>query len=441
MSALAPLPPPLPTLSRPARSMSGFGGQGGGVFGPRFFLQANGQMAVDLIPYISRFEYEDGDGSYHPGHAAHPRHKRNGHIDSMKLTVLNPGQMFTNDPRFLAGASYAVRFGYVGNLSEVKYATIAHARPSYPQNGIPTIQLVAYDLSSVTNRTGNATNYGVVASDAVAQVIAKRYGFSTDIEASKDARAQARVQTADTSDYQYLSHLAAKLNWDFYVEGTTLHFHSKRFDMPAEMEFVYYTDATGTLLNFEPDVNMNAPPGTGAAGTSNQTAQTTQKNASTTSQTIQVNVQNKTVGPVITTPNGSVARNPGTSGLTLPSAESDARVVDLHGAAIAQRIDMAAIKASAEMVGNPQVKSRIMIRISGVGQQYTGNWRVGKSTHVIEPKGVYKTHVGLLRDLGNANGEAQNRTTPNGTGSSQNAKVKTVNVTVNAQNKTVSPFI
>lgn len=359
------------------------------LFGPRFFLEANGSLATDLIPYISKVEYEDHDTK----------------VDQLKLTVLNPGLKFKDDPRFKEGAKFRFRFGYLSDISDVKLASISKAKPSYPQNGIPTIEMVAFGLQQTVNKQANPFNWGAVSSSDVARKIAERYGFQVDIEESKDSRSQMRIQPANLSDMQFVKSLAAKLNWDCYLEGTTLHFHHKRFEKPADLEFIYFTDGTGTLLSFSPEVNMNAAPDTKAAGNNTRDGKST-ADGQTDSGGRMVNTRTAYVGPMTSQAGGP--SSPNGEGITHPSHETDPKVIAAHGAAKAQKIDMKAVKAKAEVIGTPRARARIMVRISGVDQQYTGNWRVAGSKHTFEPKGVYKCSLDMKRDAGKANAKSEN---------------------------------
>lgn len=367
------------------------------VLGPRFYLDASvnqgpSTLAQDLVPYVTKFEYEDDEAK----------------IDKLTLIVANPGLIWKDDPRWQEGARWRCRFGYLSDISDMKNVVISRARPHFPTSGIPTIEMIAFNLQQDMNRRSNPYNFGAVSSSSIASTIAARYSLDTDIEQSQDARSQARVQPAGSTDIQYLMTLAQKLNWDCYIEGTTLHFHHKRYETPAALTFTYYTDQAGTLLEFEPDVNLHSPTGTGAAGTNTRTGQTGTGSGNGTTATRLVGVDTtagKLVPGVTTSPVGI----PGQTGVTLPSAESNQRVIDLHGMAVAQKVDMSAIKATATMTGSPQIRARTMIRIAGVDQQYCGNWRVAKSRHIIDIHG-YKTTVHLRRDAGNAKSSTQNQT-------------------------------
>lgn len=372
------------------------------VMRPRFFLEANGGLATDLIPFITQVSYEEAENKQ----------------DELQIVVANPALRFRDDPRFLEGARFRFRFGYIGDLSETKNVVIAKARPSYPQSGVPTITMVAWGLQKDMNKKSNPFNWGTVASSDVAKAVAKRYGFLLEVEESLDARRQHRIQPAGITDFQYLMQLANKLNWDFFIEGTTLHFHRKKYDAPAQHEYVYYTDSLGTLVSFDPDVNLNKASKSGVAGADNKKGDSHSAGGSEGTRSQPLRYGSTSTGRLIDTDNnkdsalvpgvpGPHAYN-GEGGKLSPTHESDSKVVKIHGAAKAAKIDMNAIKARVEVIGSPRLKCRQVIRIIGVDKIYSGNWRISKVKHAIDGRG-YKTTCEVKRDAAKAASKSQNK--------------------------------
>lgn len=350
------------------------------VYAPRFFLEADGALANDLIPLCTKFEYEEEEKK----------------LAKLHLTFANPAMRLMDDPRFSEGVKFRVRFGYLNDMSDIKEATIAHARPHYGGTGMPTVEMVAMNLQNM-NKAANSVNWGPISSSDVAKKVAERYGYKTKIEDSKDGRRQARVQPAAVTDLQFLMGLAKPLHWDCYLDKDTLHFHPIEYTGVSELEFIYYTDRAGTLLKFDPDVNMTAPPAVKTASSDPKHGEGVEKG--------------REIGEERRKGYSSKAAF-GTNYIVTASHETDPHVVAAHGESDKKKIDMKAIKSSAEMIGTPRLMARKMIRISGVDKIYTGNWRVNKVKHTIDTHG-YKTHVNMSRDAGKAKTPEQNQHTGN----------------------------
>lgn len=350
----------------------------GDVYAPRFFLEADGVLANDLIPLCMKFEFEEEEKK----------------LPKLTLTFANPNMKLLDDPRFEEGVKFRVRFGYLNDMSDIKVATIAHARPHYGA-GMPTMEMIAMNLQGM-NKAANSVNWGAISSSDVAKKIAAKHGYKTEIEDSKDGRRQSRVQPAAVTDLQYLMGLAKPLHWDCYLDKDTLHFHPIAYTGTASLEFTYFTDRMGTLIKFSPDVNMTAPPAV-------KTASSDPKHGEGQTE------GRRDVGAGEERRKGySTKAAFGMDYIVTPTPETEPHVVAAHGEAGAKKIDMKAIKSTAEMIGTPRLAARTMIRIAGVDKIYTGNWRVTKAKHTIDTHG-YRTSVNMSRDAGKAKTPEQNK--------------------------------
>lgn len=373
------------------------------LLSPQIYIEANGSLAQDIARAITKFEYSDDVKKF----------------DTLKLTIENRDLRFIDDPRFRTGAQFRVRWGYPLDLSMSKLVIISKAKPTFPADGMPTIEMVAFDLRQEMNKTSNAKNWGKISSSAVAAAIGDRWGLNLDIEDSKDARKQHRIQPGNVTDVQYLITLAEKLNFDFYIDGTTLHFHSTRVNAPAALSFTYFTDKTGTLRSFTPEVNMNRTTKVGVSHADPRTGDHGSAVGTDTSPRMGRDyVQDGTTyrrgrASVVT-------KDP--SAIHSASPETDKKVAKVHADAAVGRIDLAAVKASISVVGTPRLRARTTINLSGVGKVYAGKWRVVSTKHVITGSGgsvTYSVDAQLTRNALNGGGKkdaAHDPAKPSGNG-------------------------
>lgn len=360
------------------------------VYQARFFLEAEGQLADDIARNVTSLSYsQDAKGA-----------------DTLTIVVANPDFTFTDDPRFLAGIRYRVRWGYPGDFSETRNMIIAKAKPSFAK-GQPAVTMMAFDLRAEVNKKANPKNWGTRSSSDIAKEIAKRWGFTTKIEDSKDARSnQQRVQPAGTSDINYLLSLASKINYDCYIDDTVLHYHPKKYGDPPVVEFTYYTSGVGTVISFDPEVKMSKPQATGAAGANTKNAKPhgVKGNDDAVPKLADRSVLldrpqgTSMVASASFAPKGAS----GTSPITHSTAEGDKKLITQQANALQQKIDMSAVKAKLVVIGCPRVKNKLNIRLNGVGKVYSGNWRVETCSHKFDAKGVYVTEMGLSRNALNA---------------------------------------
>lgn len=395
------------------------------LLGPLFLLKAGNKLSEDIAADVTKFEFNDDE-------------KKNAQL---KLVVANRGLKYLDDDRFREGVNFEVRWGYVNDISDVFKAYIVRAKPVFPQDGVPTIEMVAFDVRREMNKRGQPKNWGPVQSSDVAREIATRYGLQADIEDSMDNRKNDRLQPASMTDIQYLQSLASPINFDCYVEGDTLHFHHKRYELSPSLVFWYYSDARGTLLDFSPEIDTSKPPGQGKTGADTKTGAAHKKSATdadtgTKLGRVTINAGDAKVGDVQNDPTVLVGIGEYPYGKTYSmvadigamnkyyiekaTAEHDAKVAAIHAVADRQKVDMSAVKASATIVGTPRLKAKQNIRIEGVGRTYSGVWRVESVVHTISADN--QTYVCKLKLTRNALNKPKDNSKGGGSGSGSDSK-------------------
>jgi phage protein D len=362
------------------------------TYAPRFFVEADGKLAEDIAEDIVKFEYDDDEKK----------------PNEIKLTINNMGGKYTDDPRFIQGVTFRVRWGYANDLSPVYGVVIAKAKPRYPAPGqVPTIEMVAWDIQYSMNREAHALHWGKVSSSDIARKIAERYSLEADIEESNDAReSSARVQPASVSDIQYLYSLATPLNWDCFIEGNRLHFHKKRLDAAPSLTFSYFNDPLGTLIEFTPEVSMGKPNNNKKAGADTKDGKGKDAKGDKESERkmgrfftnmdvlhgqVGVAPKNDLFADKHYNPFGKFGFYIEGGALTSPTPEKDTTIIQKHADAVTQKIDMSCVEASIKVIGSPKVKARAIIKLENVSKTYSGEWRVKSSKHAIDTTGYVVT--------------------------------------------------
>ena len=218
------------------------------VFQPTFLIAIEGQeLSRDIAQEITSFVFEDNEEE----------------LDVMELTVANRGLRFTDDPLFQEGNEIVAQFGYVGNLSPVKKAVVKEIDYDFPEDGVPTIKLKAFDkgykLSGKENqKVWQAPAPGILYSE-IAEQIALENGLIPVVQPTVGYH--LRVVQSNISDAQFLMQLAAKARdregdgvtgYMFYCQDDQLHFHPRLIDQPPVLTLEYFTDPRGMLRSFKP---------------------------------------------------------------------------------------------------------------------------------------------------------------------------------------------
>lgn len=346
------------------------------MFGPRIIMQSvpPENDLSDIIADIASLTYSAASRG----------------MDKAVFLVRNEGLKYKDDPRFRANQKYQLRFGYSTWFSGIKKMIVVRSHPTYAM-GMPMIELTAYDAGRALALGTTPRNWAGRTSSEIARATAALYGLEVDIEDSRDARGrnQHRIQPASMTPYEYLDALADRIGWDFYVDGGTLHFHSMRTNAAPSSVFRYYTDSRGILKSFSPDVKAAKAPRLSRAGAGGRhpaapaTSPSSPRSAAAGARwrvSTEINHGEKVPGAA-----------------TAPTAETDTHVRALTMAALQTKIDMAAVTATAELVGCPSAMAREIIDIQGVDSEYAGLWRIKTADHRIDPQGGYSTTLKLHR--------------------------------------------
>jgi len=352
------------------------------VYQPRLFLDAGSDkvdkdLAAALESAVYQFEYLEGDSK----------------IAEAKFSIENKAMRFLEgefaDKLSQAGLVFNFRFGYPGRLTPIRRAVLTKAKPSFPQQGMPTLELVAYD-PRVTMQLATPKTWGKVSSSEVAVKLAEEWGLLTEVEDSGDRGEDSKVQPASLSDIEYLRKLAVGIGFECYVEDGVLHFHSPRLDAVPSFDFDYFSDARSTVLTFDPQVKMG-PPSTNIAsakpkdGTANEAAAVRRE--------IRLHAVHVERGAIY---GGAAEARKSERMNSDPTV--DENTAKKKAAAVRLKLDMKAIEASATVIGEPGLRAYTTINIFGVGT-YSGRWYVKEVRHVIKAKGndIYVCHLSLTR--------------------------------------------
>lgn len=218
---------------------------------PKYAIEVEGQgVDSNVARYVRGVEYESCDGM----------------ADIGRIRADNPGHIISNAKMFQPGNEASLYMGYGADVSLTHIGRMVIQRniPFYPQDGMPTIQIIGYtkDVHMMDNspeeskkRRFKDTTYA----DAVEQV-ATVYGFETDIDPTPDAPHDF-IQKAGLTDYDFVQGLANLTGSTFWVDGDSNGVWTLHFRDPATIEeqdkiytFKYNEGDLSSLLSFRPDL-------------------------------------------------------------------------------------------------------------------------------------------------------------------------------------------
>lgn len=175
---------------------------------------------------------------------------------------------------FQPGNTVSLAMGYGATLDHIGLALIRKTRPIFPENGTPTIQVVAYDKGVLMmdnapegskkkkgkgGRTFNETTFADAVRDRVAD-----YDFDfVDVDDTVDAPHKF-IQKVGLSDYDFIQGLSNITGYFFWVDGSadgkwTIHFKNPDTLAAEDLQdekftFKYNAGNLTSLLSFQPEL-------------------------------------------------------------------------------------------------------------------------------------------------------------------------------------------
>jgi phage protein D len=373
------------------------------VFNPTFLIQIEGrELSLDITQEITSFIFEDNEEE----------------LDVMELVVANRDLQFTDDLLFQEGNEVAAQFGYVGNLSPVKRAVIKEIDYDFPEDGVPTIRLKAYDkgykLSGKENqKVWQKPAPGILYSE-IAEEIAKANQLIPIV--TPTVGYHLRVVQSNVSDAQFLKELAAKArDWDgdgvtgymFYVQDDELHFHPRMIDQPPVLKLEYFTDPLGVLRSFKPSTQAQWGKGAGvetkAVGVDPRKKEPLEQKANNDTTAERTSLGNRTYLVDGNTGEGQFKEQE--TGRIVPSFERSEGFHDEPLQEPAKDVaegtfkaaELQQVEATALTIGIPTLRAKQNIEISGVGQKFSGIYYCRSIRHTFGDSG-YSCELSLRKN-------------------------------------------
>jgi phage protein D len=297
---------------------------------------------------------------------------------------------------FGIGKQLEVRLGARDKLAPERLfkGQVLTLEPEFGAGGC-SVTVRAYDRSHVLNRARKARSFqNQTASDIVAKIV-KEAGLDPQCDPSGEPHDY--VQQVNETDWDFIWRLAERIGFEFVVDDTTARFRKPTAQGDIELEW------PDTLRSFRPRVTaVQQVQEVTLLAHDPKTKKAIEVTASRPNQIAQIGVDREAVAGAFDAAAVHVATEPVKS-----KAEGDALAQ-----ALLDKLANGYIAAEGIAHGNPKIKAGTKVKVSGVGQKFSGTYRVATSTHVMRGGGAYETHFAnsashtILGSLGNGSGDS-----------------------------------
>lgn len=156
------------------------------------------------------------------------------------------------DDLLTPGKKVEIAMGYRDRLEPMFYGTITGVEASFTSSGVPGLTITGLDISHAMMRGKKAASWDQVKDSDVVQAVAGNYGIArTNIEATA-IRNDRVAKLQNESDFSFLTRLAARNSFEFFVYGPALYFRKRKSRKPP----VVTLEWGRTLEGFSVEVNV-----------------------------------------------------------------------------------------------------------------------------------------------------------------------------------------
>jgi phage protein D len=356
------------------------------TYEPTYIVEINGkELPEDISDKVESFSYEDHEDK----------------MDELRLSIIDLDLSYCDHPMLQEGGEIRARWGYIGDLSEMRICTIKEIGYDFGEDGTVRIDLTGYDKSHKLTGRAARTCWTDKKLEEVVTDIAKKHNLTPVIKIPGDFKREALSQ-GGKNDFVFLKSLAAEMGCKMWVVNDELHFEPNEAKGSASYTFRYREDAEGFLQSLSIKSNAEKGKGTGketeSAGVDPVTKKPFQEKTSAEREYITENLadgreEKETPLQPKDDETGNIKPTPS------PTAAQGRQEAKGHVVSEGMRT----IEANAETIGIPGLKAKDIIRIEGISNKFSGLWRVKSVKHSISDAG-YTCGLELARSDHNAGG-------------------------------------
>jgi uncharacterized protein involved in type VI secretion and phage assembly len=211
-------------------------------------------------------------------------------------------------------------------------------------------------------------------SDIVSKVLGEA-GFSAQCDSTGDPH--EFMQQDNETDWDFIWRLAERVGFEFVVQDTDAYFRKPNADNPIELEWPQ------TLRSFSPRVTATQQAQQVTLSAFDPKAkQAIGVTASSPNQVARIGVERSSVAGAFDGADIHIATEPVMS-------QSEGQGV---AQALLDKLANGYIAAEGVSDGNPAIRAGASVQVSGLGQKFSGLYRVAAATHILRGGATYETH-------------------------------------------------
>ena len=276
---------------------------------------------------------------------------------------------------FEIGSSLEVKLGAADALTTMTLfkGQIVSLEMNFGAGGVELL-CRGFDRSHALIRSRRARTFQNMTSSDIVSKIVSDAGFTPNCDSTGDPH--DFMQQDNETDWDFIWRLAERVGFEFVVEDTQAHFRKPVADNPIALEW------PTTLRSFSPRVTATQQVSkVTLAVLDPKTKHPINSAATNPNQIARIGVDRDQLAGAFGSAALHIASEPVKS-----QSEGDA-----VAQALLDKLANGYIAAEGVSNGNPQIKAGVAVQVSGVGNKYSGTYRVAAATHVLRGGSTYET--------------------------------------------------
>ncbi|MBU1483179.1 MAG: late control protein D [Gammaproteobacteria bacterium] len=348
-----------------------------------------GRASEQIVQRLEAFRFEDSD-------------KR---ADSIKMTLNNEDLLFFDmGEDVLGGTLLEVQWGYIGDMSAPRRGVIKKI------SGSTTLTVEARAESAQMHRITRSREWSGKTRAAVVREVAAENGYAgSAVSIEETVEPYETISQMGETDAAFLTRLAGLERFQFYVDDTGLHWHSRKFEsQPTHvLEWRPAPGATSIPIDsWEPQSNLARR--VGRVKLKSRDPETKKEIEATATSG---DVERATLAEVkeVVDPEtleGTLVREEvkrSSTDVARPSAASTPERLKREAAARYRVAERESIKMMVSVMGVPSLRAKSVVELRGCSAMFDGLYFATDVTHAFGSSG-YATELVLIRDGKNTTG-------------------------------------
>ncbi len=296
--------------------------------------------------------------------------------DMFSVHLRDPSFKWTDSDDFALGKSVEIAVRGESGTSKLLAGEITAIEPEFSQAAGPTVMIRGYDQSHRLHRSKQTKTYVQETDSDIAKKIARECGLRAKIDSTREVHEY--VSQDNQTDMEFIRERAERIGYQVYVEDGTLNFRQAPDTEPRVPVVEWGID----LLEFEARLTTaQQVTGVIVRGWDPKTKKEIIGQATTPQDTPQVGEQRA---------GGQAAKrafNVDSKEIVVDRPVATQSEADALAQSVCDEIGNAFIQAEGTCYGNPAVHAGAVVELKGIGQRFSGRYRITHAVHRYDDRG------------------------------------------------------